>query len=240
MKRLLPFFFFILLINRLQGQEKEDSGIRILMQGIVMDARNLSPIPNTQIWVNKSFTSISNKDGTFGLYVNILDTLDFSSLGYVPIRMIISDTLAGSPHIAGIYMNSDTLSIGEVVIVPRISNLKSDILNAPSKVPREMENAKYNVAVSAYQGRTTTGKLGDAASNYELLRQRQKVDAFEKGGIPSDRIVGISPFMLLPAAYLLLHGLPEKPSPMKPEVTDYELELLNKKFLEDLKKENRP
>ena len=47
------------------------------------------------------------------------------------------------------------------------------------------------------------------------LRQ-QKVDAYERGGIPSDRIVGIKSIIIIPAAYLLLHGVPEKPAPFEP------------------------
>lgn len=94
-----------------------------------------------------------------------------------------------------------------------------------------IENARHNVAISAYQGRTTTGKLGDPASNYELIRQTQKINAFERGGIPSDKIVGLSPFMILPAAFLLLNGLPEKPSPLKPEISDSELdEIMDRYF----------
>lgn len=206
--------------------------MRILFQGLIFDSKTFKPLPNSQIWINKSFSSVSNNDGTFAFYVNIFDTLVFTSLGYSPTTLVVSDTLAGKPHIAGIYMNSDTLSIGEVVIVPKNINLKSEILRAKSKVPPEMENAKYNVAVSAYQGRTTTGKLGDPASNYDLLKQQQRINAYERGGIPSDKIAGLNPFILLPAAYLLLHGLPEKPPPLKPDISDYDLDQLNKRYKE--------
>lgn len=207
----------------------------IQMQGVVMDAKTMAPLPNSQIWINRVFTAVSNNDGSFAFYVKTNDTLLFTNLGYSSQSLIIGDTLAAKPYIAGIYMNSDTLSIGEVVIVPRNVNLRSEILNAKSSIPPEMENAKYNVAVSAYQGRTTTGSLGDPSSNYELLKQRQRTDAFEKGGIPSDKIIGLSPFMLLPAAYLLLHGLPERPPALKSDISDYELDQLNRKYLEKLK-----
>jgi hypothetical protein len=150
--------------------------------------------------------------------------------------MIISDTLSGKEFIAGVYMNSDTLEIGEVIIVPRFSTLKSEILNSPSRTPATMDNAKYNVAVSAYAGKNSISSMNDPASNYDMLRQRQKVDAFEKGGIPSDKILGFSPFMLIPAAYLLVHGLPEKPAAYKPEITSKELEDLNKRYLEHIKR----
>jgi hypothetical protein len=200
-----------------------------------MDASTFSPIGNSSITINRVFSSVSGEDGTFAFYVNKTDTILFSSLGYKQTVLIISDTLTGKEFIAGVYMKTDTLSIGEVIIVPRFRNIKSEILNSPGKVPATMENARYNVAVSAYAGRNSINKLGDPSSNYELLRQRQKVDAYEKGGIPSDRILGLSPLMLIPAAYLLMKGLPEKPAPMKPEITDSELDQLQKKYFETLK-----
>ena len=97
-----------------------------------------------------------------------------------------------------------------------------------------MDNARYNVAISAYQGKTSQGKLGDPVTNYGLIRQQLKVNAYEKGGIPSDQIAGISPLLLIPAAYLLIHGVPEKPAPFEHSLTDKEVEQIQKKYLENL------
>lgn len=200
-----------------------------------MDASSFSPLPNSQIMINRTFSTVSASDGTFAFYVYRNDTVVFKSLGYKPATLYVSDTLTAREFIAGIYMHTDTLAIGEVVIIPRFINLKSEILNSKSKVPSTMDNAKYNVAVSAYQGRTTTGKLGDPAANYENLRQKQKVDAFERGGIPSDKILGLSPLMLLPAAYLLLHGMPERAAPLTPQLSGSDIDQIQKKYLETLK-----
>lgn len=98
-----------------------------------------------------------------------------------------------------------------------------------------MDNARYNVAVSAYQGRTTQGKLGDPAANYENLRQKQKVEAYERGGIPSDKILGLNPLMLIPAAYLLLHGVPERAAPLTPQLTRSDIDQIQEKYLETLR-----
>jgi len=197
-----------------------------------MDASTFAPISNSQILINRNFTSVSGIDGTFAFFVNRSDTILFKHIGYKSTLFAVSDTLIGKDFVAGIYMKSDTVSIGEVVIVPRFTNLKSQILNAPSKVPATMNNARYNVAISAYQGRTTQGKLGDPATNYVYLRQRQKINAYEKGGIPSDQIAGISPLLLLPAAYLIIHGAPDKPAPYEYRLTNQELEQIQKKYLE--------
>ena len=236
MKGILFIILSICTINQtVFSQEIKNAGSTILFHGLVMDANSFSPISNSQILINSTFSSVSGIDGTFAFYVNRNDTVVFKSLGYRSTVLYISDTLSGREFIAGVYMHTDTISIGEVVIVPRFTNLKSEIMNSRSKTPATMENARYNVAVSAYQGRNSQNRLGDPAANYELLRQKQRVDAYERGGIPSDKILGISPLLLIPAAYLLIQGLPEKPAPLKPQFTDQEVDKIQKKYLETLK-----
>jgi hypothetical protein len=227
-----------LFIKPATGQVNENAGNHILFQGLVLDAGTFSVIEGTQIAINRRFSAVSNKDGAFAFYVNRNDTVVFNSLGYIPAIMIISDTLKGHEFIAGIYMKSDTMSIGEVIIVPRFSNLKSEILNGKSKVPTTVDNAKYNVAVSAYQGRNSVSQLGDPASNYDQVRRSQKISAFEKGGIrPSDQFISLNAFSLIPAAYLFFKGKPEKPGSYNPELSPYELEQIQKKYLETVKKQ---
>jgi hypothetical protein len=208
---------------------------RILFSGIIRDAGTLAPLPNSQIMIGRSLVSVSDEDGTFAIRVNRRDTIVFSLLGYQSAYFYVSDTLAGNEFMAGVYMKTDTLSIGEVIIMPRIQNLKYDIFKPPTTSP-EMENAKYNMAVSAYQGRIAMTRLGDPASNYSIIQHKRLKDASEKGTIPSDRMVGLSPLLLIPAAYLLINGLPEKPAPMKSNLTRQELDQIHKKYLETLTK----
>jgi hypothetical protein len=204
---------------------------------LIMDASTLAPIPNTQITINKEFSSLSGKDGIFSFYVNRNDTVIFSSLGYRPSMMLISDTLHGQDFVSGIFLSGDTVSIGEVIITPGYRNLKSAIFGAKAPESAYMSNAKYNVAISAYQGKTTQGNLGNPIDNYAVIKQRQKTDAFEKGGIPSNSMVSLSPFMLIPAAYLLLHGLPEPPRPYTPELSQYEIDQIHQIYLDKVRKE---
>ncbi len=236
MRRIFILIFLVFMIDH-PGfcQEKVGSEARILFQGLVMDASTLSPISNSQIMINRAFSSVSGTDGTFSLYVNRHDTVVFKRLGYKPTMMYVSDTLTGSEFLTGIFMNSDTLEIGEVVILPRYRNLKSEIMNSRSKTPSTFDNARYNVAVSAYQGRNSQGNLGNPDGNYAALQNKQKIDAYEKGGIPSDRILGVNPLVLFPAAYLLIKGVSEKPAPMKSQLTNQEVNEIHNKYLETLK-----
>jgi hypothetical protein len=45
----------------------------------------------------------------------------------------------------------------------------------------------------------------------------------------------LSPFMLIPAIYLLMNGFPEKAEPMKSNLTRQELDQIHKKYLETLR-----
>jgi hypothetical protein len=236
MKRILllilfVFCFFIPSISQVQDNSEK----KILFQGLVMDSETFNKISGSQIIINRKFSSVSTTDGTFAFYVNRSDTVVFYNLGYSPATMIISDTLSGKEFIAGIYMKSDTLSIGEVVIVPRYSNIKSQLLSPRSKEASTIDNARYNVAVSAYQGRNSISSMNDAASHYAAIRQKQTVAAYERGGIPSDQMFGFNALVLIPAAYMFLKGLPQKPDAFKPEISPYELDQVQKKYLESQK-----
>lgn len=229
----LLFINFILA----EGAFCQDSFVNagLIFSGVVFDAKTLRPLPDTRITRNRDMLFMSDSEGSFSLRVNRNDTLLFSNLGYKPARLIISDTLSGREFIAGVYLQTDTLMAGEVIISPRLINLKSEIFSPRAESTPEADNARFNLAVSAYQGRQSVSVLGDPSSNYEILRQKQKIDAYEKGGIPSDRIAGLSPFMLIPAAYLLLNGFPQPPPAMKPGLTQQEINQIHRKYIEKLK-----
>ncbi|HOF20357.1 MAG TPA: hypothetical protein PLO24_03825 [Bacteroidales bacterium] len=233
MKRYLSVLLHILmLIHVLTGQEAKQGIQAMLFRGIVMSAETKMPLSGTQIMINRAFASISDTEGKFAFYVNRLDTVKFSMLGYKSTILHISDTLQGYEFIAGIYMNTDTLSIDEIVIMPGLRTLKSDLLRPAGKPDPELENARYNLEVSAYQGKITQSKLGDPDMNYKYLQQKYRAEVYSKGQIPSDRIIGLSPFMVVPAVYLLMNGFPGKPPSIKPHLSDYELNMIYKKYLE--------
>jgi hypothetical protein len=232
----LTLLLIILILKSGLAQEKEGFVKTILFHGLVMDGSTLLPLGNVQVLINRKFSTASGADGLFAFYVNRKDTVTFSSLGYKSTDVQISDTLKGEDFIAGIYLKSDTLEIGEVIILPRFRNLKSEIMNAQLPYAAEMENAKYNVAISAYQGRTTVGSLGDPATNYALISSRQKMLAYSKGGIPPDQMVALSPLILIPAVYLLIHGLPEKPPQYTTPLTVDEVKQLEQEYFKSLRK----
>lgn len=236
MKRFILILSSLLMVfNTSASQDIKDSGSRILFRGLVIDAATFAPIPNSQIYINRSMSAISGTDGSFTFYVNKADTIIFNTLGYKSTVFHVSDTLRGQEFNAGIFMKADTVEIGEVIIIPRQSNLRSEVMNASSKTPEIMYNARSNVAISAYQGRTSQSQLGNPSDNYAVISQKQKTMAYEKGGIPSEQTLALSPFLIVPAAYLLIKGMPEKPGPAKSTLTGFEVDQIHRKYLETIK-----
>ena len=218
------------------SQQSQQADNRILFRGVVIAASSQERLPGSQIYINRRAAGISRNDGTFSFFAFKNDTIVFTMLGFSPARLVVSDTLTGKEFLTGIYLQSDTLEIGEVIILPRITNLKAEIMNSMMETNVQMANARSNISIASYQGRTAQGAMGDPSINYEVLRQKQKTEAYEKGGIPSDKIIGLSPLMLIPAAYLLLNGLPELPEAPEPRISQKELDELNSWFLKELRR----
>jgi hypothetical protein len=235
MKKIVLILFMILIYCSAGfSQGRKPAEAKIVFSGVIRDASTLAALPNSQVRINGFFASVSDEEGTFAIRVNKRDTVVFSLLGYQPAYFFVSDTLTGNEFMAGVYMSTDTLSIGEVIIMPRLLNLRSDILKTPPATSTEMENAKYNMAVSAYQGRVAMSKLDDPSTHYSVLQNRQFINAIDKGGIPSGQFIGLNPLLLIPAAYLLIYGFPEQAPPMKSTLTRQELDQIHKKYLESL------
>jgi hypothetical protein len=230
MRKKFIFLNFLLFscLSAYSQQTQPDN--RILFRGVVISSPSQERLPGSQIYINRIPFASSRSDGTFSFYASRLDTIIFTMLGYKPAVIVLSDTLKSKEFLAGVFLKSDTIEIGEVVIVPRYTNLRAEIMK-PLIVPNtQLENAKSNITIASYVGRTSMPTMGDPDANYNVLRNKQMRAAYEKGGIPSDQMIGLNPFLLIPAAYLLLHGMPETPGPPEPSISQKDLDELNKLY----------
>ncbi len=216
--------------------QQEQTPDRILFRGVVQSSSSGERLAGSRFYINRSLTGISRDDGTFSFFASKRDTIRFDLMGYKESRFIIQDTLRSKEFLMGIFLQSDTIEIGEVVIIPDLAGLKADMMNPAKIADQKLDNARSNMTIASYQGRVSEGRLNDPSSNYGALRDQQKMNAFEKGGIPSSRIAGINPFMLIPAAaYLLIRGVPEKPLPPAQPLSQKELDQLNRKYVDMVK-----
>jgi hypothetical protein len=221
---LLPVFLFSFFPLNAKGQINEINGNPILFRGIVFD--NLSQEPLSGVKYLSDSIRYTDAKGVFSFYARTHDTVRFEHEGYRIFCFYISDTLKAREYTSAVYMNRDTLEIGEVVIIPSIGSMKYEILAGSATPDVNLVNAKNNIRISTYQGLVGMNKLGDPSVNYRVIQQQQKIDAYEKGGIPSAYMVSISPLTVIPVLYLLIKGLPVNPTPPKPYLSAKELEEL--------------
>ena len=225
----------LLSVQLLTCQEKTVEDL-ILLQGVVMDAERLEPLPNAHYVLNRMFGNVTDEKGEFSVYLGKKDTLRISYVGYQDIVFTTADTLQGDTFTAGFFLYSDTLALGEVIIVPRIPDLSTGILLQSPVVSQEEMNARNNLAASVYQGLNSQQQLGDPSANYELLKRKHMQDAVEKGAIPSDRMVGLN-FLTIPAAIMYYaKGPPDRSKPPRPMISQKEIERMKDLYRKNLEK----
>lgn len=219
---LLSVILFFPLRQGLLAQQNEV----VLFHGIILDASTRQPLPDAHYIVKGRTAGATDSRGMFSVYAHHNDTITFSCIGYRHFSMTVHDTLRAREYTAGIYLATDTTLIPAVIVIPRLGNIRSEILAERPVQSQEMINATNNLRMAVYQGLTNAPELGDPATNYEILRQKQRMEAYEKGQIPSSQMVGLSPFTLIPLIYMLASGPPEEPTPPVPHISARDMEYL--------------
>lgn len=228
----LPALLFILLAFCLQSTSAQQAD-PILFHGVILDADTRLPLTGAHYQVRGMgpegtgrSSGAADSRGMVSFYARHHDTITFTSVGYKDYQMTVHDTLRAMEYVAGIYLTTDTLLMAAVVVMPRIGNIRAAIMSVPPATNQELINATNNLRISAYQGLTSASKLGDPASNYEVLRQQQRYAAYEKGQIPADKMLGINPFTLISLIYFFAVGPPEVPRPPVPYISVREMQNL--------------
>ena len=221
----LPSLLFLLLAFRSQSTAAQQAD-PILFHAVILDADTREPLTGAHFQVRGRSSGAADSRGMVSFYARRRDTVTFTSVGYKEYQMTVHDTLRAMEYVAGIYLTTDTLMMAAVVVMPRIGNIRAAIMSEPPPTNQEMINATNNLRLSTYQGLTSASRLGDPAANYEVLRQLQRYDAYEKGQIPADKMLALSPFALIPLIYILAVGPPEVPEPPVPYISAREMENL--------------
>jgi len=216
-------FFFILTAAFLPQDIAAQQSGAILFHGVIIDAETREPLSGAHFIIGDRVAGAADLKGMFSLYAHHYDTITFTSVGYRPYSLIVSDTLRAKEYVSGIWLTTDTVMIPSVVVIPRLGNLRAAIMAEPPATDQQMINAANNLKISTYQGLTGSNQLGDPIVNYELIRQKQRYEAYEKGQIPSSQMVALSPLVLIPLIYLLAEGLPENPAPPVPYISEREM-----------------
>ena len=111
MKEFSLLFFFIFFCLGVQGQS-QDKG-NVFVTGVVCDRDSIRPLPEAIFRLGKEVRGV-DKQGRFSLSVQVGDTLRFSHIGYVPMQVVIPDSLRENDFLLGVFMVRDTVLLSEV------------------------------------------------------------------------------------------------------------------------------
>lgn len=234
-------WYLLLLIIPLSasGQQVAKERASVLITGVVIDGATENGIANAQYFARRGGGGVTDNQGYFSLFTRTGDTIEFRMVGYRPAFIAVDESLIASSYLAMIAMVTDTMQVGEIVILPQLPDLRT-IATAPSVLDsKEYENARRNITVGVFQGLTTEQQMVDARANYDVIRRRHTINAFEKGGIPSSQMVAVSPFMIVPALYLLMNGLPEEPKVPPARISNKDLDRLRKAWRDNIYKQEQ-
>lgn len=221
----IALFCFVLATEKLNAQKiRTDS---LFFTGAVMDQEELSPLPYAHYRVNNKKAGTSNAFGRFSFWVNAGDTIQYSYVGYQNVQVVVSDSLKQDSYLFGVFMAKDTVSLQEVLILPRFGNFREAFINAKVNTP-EYVRAKNNVNSATYEALTKRPEKMDAKANTDLLIKQHVIENEHKVMVPQDMVAGVSTLRTLPE----VQRLKRKKSMKIPDnlVTDKEINTLKQMY----------
>lgn len=219
----------ILLFIFCQGYSQNVPDTSYQINGVVLDRDSLLPLFPVHVTLNGDPVNITDTQGRFAVGVKQGDTLRFSYVGYKDFQYILSESLVQKEYLAGIFMARDTITIREVVIIPRFVNLRNQMLSMKPENNPEMENAIRNLQISAYQGLVTISNEMDAEMNQDMVQQRYLQKAFDRGLVPTDQTLPIT--ALIPLAYMMIKELRGNTSKPEIHITPLDIEKIKQLYL---------
>lgn len=176
-------------VSRVSAQEAEKKYIQI--DGITADEKGFI-VPDVSIWSKHlKRGAASDHRGIFSIISMPGDTVFFSAIGYKSTLLTVPLTLAGTNFITDIIMVTDTIEIGEVLVLPwkTYSEFKRAVLENKPADPLA-ENMEFNLALVEQQiwsdMRSTPGQA------YRYTVQQMADNLYTRGQMPANNL--LNPF----------------------------------------------
>jgi CarboxypepD_reg-like domain len=173
MKKLVLYILLLAAPFAVHAQFDKLKDSVVQLYGVIMTADSLKAIPLVSVVVKgRNQGTYSNEQGVFSIVVLKGDVIEFSSVGYKPIAINISDTFSGNQYSIVQLMVQDAQYLPATVIRarPTREQFERDFVNTP--VPDDdIEIARQNNDATKRRvlARTLPLSAGEAASTY--LRQ---------------------------------------------------------------------
>jgi len=179
-KALLIIFTGLLTSGLVWGQREK----LIQLSGVVRN-EYLQPIQYAHIVIlNKNRGTISDMHGMFSFVVEPMDTVTFTAVGFKRVALVIPDTLTRYHLSVDIYMETDTIWIEEVVILPWKTYAEFREAFLSLELPdNDLKRAYRNIALIKTQIYYPNEKP-DPDLNYQYMLKDQYNQLYTKGQIP--------------------------------------------------------
>lgn len=183
---LLVVFGFV--CGKVVGQEVERR--KVAVAGMVCDRDSLTPLAGATCR-SGNVAEGADEEGRFFLTAEVGDTIRFSHVGYVPVEMVVSDSLGRDNYLLGVFMSCDTVMLSEVVIVPRF-------LDREIRLNPFLQNAYQNLNEAVWAASQPVERMD------REMNQRMQIEEFArqvemKGMVDVQFGVGLYTFQTLKA-----------------------------------------
>jgi hypothetical protein len=179
-RSLLIIIISLLICSLAQSQPEK----LIQLSGVVKN-EYLQPIQFAHIVIkNKNRGTISDMRGMFSFVVEPKDTVLFTAVGFKRVALVIPDTLSRYHLPVDIYMETDTIWIEEVIILPwkTYEEFREAFLSL--ELPdNDLNRAYRNIALIKTQMYMASNKP-DPEMNYQYMLKEQYNQLYSKGQIP--------------------------------------------------------
>ncbi len=180
MKKLLRYVIILSFLSpigaRAQFETFKDSVVQLY--GVVMTSDSLVGIPSVSVMVKgQNRGTITNDKGVFSIVVLKGDQVQFTSIGFKPVEVLIPPSLQGNQHSIIQLMTTDTVFLPATIIKPRPTRaqFERDFLN--TKVPDD------EITIARQNNNSATRRLlmatlpsdGREASNQYLRQNATKL-----------------------------------------------------------------
>ena len=144
-----------------------------LIKGKVIDLQSKKPVPFTNIRINSTNRCITcDNEGSFTMYVSKTDTLRFSSTGYTPKSLHVSDFDSSKYYTLEIQLMHDFVKLKEVMIYP--FHTKEEFVDAFLDWRDVNKVNIVGIAPPKYSHITTRAKFNNPISLlYERVKKRR-------------------------------------------------------------------
>lgn len=189
MKKIVLYIILLSAPFAVQAQfdKLKDSVVQIY--GVIMTADSLKGIPAVSVVVKgRNQGMYSNDQGVFSMVVLKGDQIEFSSIGYKTVNLVIPDTFKGNQYSMIQLMVADAQYLPATIIKPRPTREQFDRDFVNTTVPDDdIEIARQNTDAAKRRllARSLPASAGEAASYY-LKQQSQRY--YYQGQAPPQNI----------------------------------------------------